>query len=169
MRSAEGMLGKRVRSNRSATYQVFLDDGFQDCRRAGVIPNAFGIHDGHRAADTDLKTVRLRSRHGRRWPHEPELLQPAFEKLPGLGAARRRTALRLGGFSAEQNVPPQCVQSQRSTNGRGIHRRIRGGTRDSGTGNGGSRDRLCIHAPPNSREGRVQRQMRSCRGLMEEN
>jgi hypothetical protein len=50
---------KDVLVDRLSTNQMFLNDGLENLRRAGVIPHAVEIDDGDRPSGADSKAIRF--------------------------------------------------------------------------------------------------------------
>ena len=65
---------KRIFGDNLAVDQMSLDDLLQNFRRAGVIPNALGIHYRDWATGADTQAVRLASVDERLGASELELL-----------------------------------------------------------------------------------------------
>ncbi len=85
--------------------QVGLDDLLQHFGRAALIPRALGIHDGHGAPGADLEAVHLGSGNERLGPDESQLLEPAFQEIPGGLAGFGLAALGFCGRRTKEDVP----------------------------------------------------------------
>jgi hypothetical protein len=84
-----------------------LNDAFKDLRGAGVIPDTLRINHGHRAARTDLETIRFGPSHAGLGAYQAEFLESPFEILPGFQAGAGITALGFAGIGAQEDVAPQ--------------------------------------------------------------
>ena len=65
---------KRIFGDNLAVDQMSLDDLLQNFRRAGVIPNAIGIHDRDRPHRAHAQAIDLASVHERLGASELEFL-----------------------------------------------------------------------------------------------
>jgi hypothetical protein len=83
---------------------MFLNNAFQDLRRGGVIPRAFGIDHRDRALLADAQAIGLRAINAVLALRDPQFFEPAFEVLPGGDGFFLRRALRLGLIGAEENM-----------------------------------------------------------------
>ena len=97
--------------------QVLLDDALQNFRRAGVIPDAFGINDRDGPAHTDAQAVGLGAIHQRLGAGEIQFLEPPFQKFPRGQTGFARTAFRFGRVGAKKNVAPEFFNPERFNGG----------------------------------------------------
>ena len=97
--------------------QVFLNDALQHFRRAGVIPDAFGINDRDGPAYTDTQAVGLGAINQRLRAGEIQFLEPPFQKFPRGQTGLARTAFRLGRVGAKKNVAPEFFNPERFNGG----------------------------------------------------
>src|SRR5206468_12353879 len=74
--------------------QMVLDDPLEHRRIALRVPHAFWVDDDDRSAFADAQTVGFRAKNAALL-RQPELLQPALEKLPRRKAALFLAALRI--------------------------------------------------------------------------
>jgi hypothetical protein len=99
--------------DRAAGDEVFLDDAFEVCRGAGVIPHAFGVNHCNRALRADAQAIRLGARDAAVVGHA-EFLQPLFEKLPRNHAGFMRAAFGFRLVRAQKNMAADDIQANSS-------------------------------------------------------
>src|SRR5206468_7635445 len=75
-------------------------------RIARLVPRPFRINERDRTALTDAQAVRLGTQNTALF-RQPELLQPALEKVPRGKTALFLAAFRGGLIAAEENVAPR--------------------------------------------------------------
>src|SRR6266446_1012369 len=86
-------------------YQVFLDDPFEDLGGAGVIPDAFRIHDRDGAVHAHAQAIDLAPVDQRFRACEFQILQSLLQKFPRGERLLPGRALGLGLVCAKENVP----------------------------------------------------------------
>src|SRR5712692_5993466 len=91
--------------NDLAFDQVLLDDLLEDRRRAGMIPNRFGINDGDRAVRADAQAVHLAPVNEWLRPRQLQFLEPLFQVLPRLDGLLARRTMGIGLIGAQKNMP----------------------------------------------------------------
>ena len=96
--SPQRVLGKGKFPDDFPADQMFLNDALQHFRRAGVVPDAFGINDRNRPAHADAQAVGLGAINQRLRPGEIQFLEPALQKFPRRQTrfARRNILARSG-------------------------------------------------------------------------
>ena len=94
---------------------MLLDDLLEHLRCAGVIPDAFGIHHGDRAARADLEAIRLGAINQRFRPGEIQLHQAPFQIVPRRDALFLRAAPGLRLVSAQKDMPLEARQAKRGS------------------------------------------------------
>src|ERR1019366_7024708 len=97
--------------------QVLLDDAFQHFRRAGVIPDAFGINDCDWPAHADAQAVGLGAINQRLRAGEIQFPEPPFQKFPGGQSVLLRATFRLGLVGTKKNVAPEFFDAERFNGG----------------------------------------------------
>lgn len=107
--------------------QVGLDDLLEYLRGAALIPGAFGIHDGHRAAGADLEAIHLGPGNQRLRADESQFLEAVFQEVPGGLAGIGVAALRLRGRRTKEEVPDNGGNTVADGNISGRFRRDRFG------------------------------------------
>lgn len=112
-RSAKPVLGETIIVDDPATDEVFLDDTLEDIRCAGVVPGALRINYGDGATRADPKAIGLGAVHFRLCTNEAKLLQPGFQKRPGLEATATVAALGLRLVGAKEYVALYSFQPKR--------------------------------------------------------
>jgi len=93
--------------------EVFLNDSFENRRRAGVIPSTFRIHDGDRAAAANSQAIRFRAIDQRVWSDESEFLEPPLQVIPRFQAGFARAALGFSWIGTQEDVAPEGMEAQR--------------------------------------------------------
>src|SRR5262245_46554759 len=99
----QGMTLDEMLANDPPSDQMLLDDLLQHRRIAGPVPRAFRIHDRDRSAFADSKAVGLGAQDAA-LVGESELLEPAFQEIPGGQAPLLLAALRRRLIAAEKDV-----------------------------------------------------------------
>jgi hypothetical protein len=61
---------------------MILENSFKHLRRAGVIPNTFGINDRNRAVDANAQAISFGSINQRLGSDEVQFFKSALEVLP---------------------------------------------------------------------------------------
>jgi len=97
--------------------QMFLDDAFQNLRCATVIPDAFRIDHGNRAARADAQAARLGAIHQRVRADEIQFLQARLQKIPRPEGLFARAAFGFIRIHAEKNVAAKFFEAQRLNGG----------------------------------------------------
>ena len=95
--------------------QVGLDDGLERWRVAPGVPGPLRVDNRDRAALADTQTVRL----GAKDPaplRQPQVLEPAFQELPGGQAPLLVAALRVRLIAAEKDVTAGVRHADRRGN-----------------------------------------------------
>ena len=96
---------------------MFTDDAFQNFRRATVIPDAFGIDDGDRAARADAQATRLGAIDERLRADQVQLFEARFQKFPRRKGLFARTAFGFVRVHTEENVAAEFFEAERRDGG----------------------------------------------------
>src|SRR5438132_1066683 len=84
---------------------MLLDDSFQYFRRAGMIPDSFGINDRNWALRADAKAIGFRPIDQSFRACEFQFFEPLLEEFPRGQALFFRRALGFGLIRAKKNMP----------------------------------------------------------------
>ena len=103
----EGIFG-----NHFPADEMFLNDAFQNVRRAGMIPHSFRVNDGDWPLNTDTKAVGLGAINQRLRTSQIQFLEPSLEKFPRLKPFLLRATFWLSLIGAKENVPFVTRQAQ---------------------------------------------------------
>ena len=87
-----------------AIDKMFLDDSFEHWRRAGVIPNRFGIYDGDGSGSANAKAIGFGSIYERLRTDQIQLFEAPLQVFPGFEPDFLRSAFGLGLIRAEKNM-----------------------------------------------------------------
>jgi hypothetical protein len=107
-----GIVGEGILGNDASVEEVFLDDLFEDCGGAGVVPDGFGINDGDGAEGADAEAVGLGTIDQGVGTGEFEFLEALFEVFPGLDGFFPGGALGIGGIGAKENMAPAGLEAE---------------------------------------------------------
>ncbi len=97
------MLHEQIILHRRTAYQMFLNDAFQNIRRAGVVPDAFGINECDGPLLTYPQTVSLGSVDST-LARQAEFIEAGFQVVPGFEACRLLRAFWLGLIAAQEDM-----------------------------------------------------------------
>ena len=97
--------------NNSPVNQMFLYDSLNHFRRAGMIPDAFGINHGDRPLRADAQAIRFGAINQRLRLGKIQFFEPPLQVIPRFKPLLFRRALRLSLVRTKKNVPPIFFQA----------------------------------------------------------
>ncbi len=87
----------------NAANQMFLNDPFEHCWRATVVPDAFWIDHRHWPSEANPQATNLAPQDARS-PTQSKFAEPPFEKLPRSNTSRAVAAFGLVRIGAQEDV-----------------------------------------------------------------
>ena len=103
---------------------MFLDNAFQHCRRARVIPRALWINNSNGALCANAQAIDLRAIDQRFRPDEIKFLKSRLQKFPRGEGLFARAAFGFVRVHAEEDVAAKFFEAERFDGGLefGLHR-----------------------------------------------